>query len=260
MEFDGLPWWLSLLAGLFWLSVVAWRWAARFEEWRSIAGLSLVVYLALLVLLLGAPPKELFRQYPILTLTLFVSVLAAALGCGTRSRSASLVCWLLAAAGPVALAAMSPESGSASYLLLLTCVLAGAVFPWWVTPSETNEQLPRGVAASDSGASSPWPVAISLTLISIGVWAPLYLAARGETGIQSPSAQRSALPRWTLRDAKSPVNVANSPPFWSRPGVLALMGVIGFAGLTSSFSITACKSSLEPSEITLQTGGLPPTC
>ena len=262
MEFDGLPWWLSLLAGLFWLSVVAWRWAGRWAEWRWIAGLSLVLYLALLVLLFGAPPTELFGQNPIPTITLFVAVLAAALGCGTRSRSASLACWLLAASGPVALALVSPVAGSAASVLVLTCVLTGAVFPWWLTSSEEDKPPILHERGGDFGGAPPWPLAtaIALTLLSIGGWAPLYLAARGEAGIQSPSAQRSALPRWTLRDAKTAADAADSPPFWLRPGVLTLMGVIGFTGLTSTFSIAAAAADSESSEVTLQTGGSPPTC
>lgn len=227
MEGARLPVWLVALAALFWGAAVAWRWTASRPEWRSVAAISLLAYLAMLGLQLQLPAPPGSFSAPLLVV---VGAATAALASGVNSPRMLLAAWLtttLLVSG--ALLAQREAAGVAMILILS----AGGLLPWWSQRLEGESPSTSGAEQSAIPAPAPLATIVALTLLSVGVWGAVHVAASGEASGVSPSGRRSTLPRGIVSGTK-PIATPTAPPVpptGIRPELLGLVGLLSFAGL-----------------------------
>lgn len=238
MDGARLPVWLIVLAAMVWGAVVAWRWTASHAGWRSVAGLSLLAYLAMLGLQLKLPAPSGSSATSIL---LAVGCGTAALAIGANSSRLLLAAWLtvvLTVSG--ALLAMGEAAGAALTMILS----AGGFLPWWAT-SINSRDVAEVAGAEQIEPVPPAPVATiaALSGLTLGIWGAIHSAAIHEAGRVSPGGQHSALLRDIVSETELPV-LAAAPQrvsAWSRPELLGTLGILFFVGM---LGVTSSDSNL----------------
>lgn len=234
MEGDRLPVWLVALAALFWGAMVTWRWSASRPEWRFVAAVSLLAYLAMLGLQLRLPAPPESNSAPLL---LFAGCATAALACGLNSSQLLLTAWLTSAILVSGALVVHGEAPDAAIILIFS---AGGLLPWWFQRVDGGES-PSSAVAEPTTNPAPLASIVALTLLTVGSSGAIHAAASGEASGVSPSGRRSTLPRGIVSGTK-PLTAPTTLPAPStgvRPELLGLVGILCFAGLLGAHGETA---------------------
>lgn len=247
MDGARLPVWLIVLAALCWGAVVAWRWTASRTEWRSVAGLSLLAYLAMLALQLRLPAASDSSAGSIL---LAVGCGTAAFAIGANGPRMLLAAWLIVALTVTGALLTLGDAAGAALVLVLS---AGGFLPWWGQRADSAGP-PESLDAEQVRPLPPAPAAtiVALAGLTLGVWGAVHSAAIHEVGTVSPGGQHSALPRGIVSESESPVFAPNpeaaSP--WSRPELLGIVGIVFFVGMLGVTSDASTPASDDRQHIT----------